>query len=164
MTFSFTDCAGGLDINTITSVSASWFSFVISQPVHLTFNQLSHNRIHQIRIKHMSWQFNDRNPITLILATIISLVFFKANFTVVGIEFLKALWSASSIILVIFTAILGAQTAGGGIGTSIAPGNIVLGTTTAGILGSEGKVLRKNIPFALAVATVYGLIIFLMPL
>ena len=59
-------------------------------------------------------------------------------------------------------AILGAQTAGGGIGTAIAPGNIVLGTTTAGILGSEGKVLRKNIPFALAVATVYGLIMFLL--
>lgn len=59
-------------------------------------------------------------------------------------------------------AILGAQTSGGGIGTAIAPGNIVLGTTTAGILGSEGKVLRKNIPFALAVATVYGLIMFLL--
>lgn len=58
-------------------------------------------------------------------------------------------------------AILGAQTAGGGIGTSIAPGNIILGTTTAGILGSEGKVLIKIIPWTLAVATIFGILLFL---
>ncbi len=58
-------------------------------------------------------------------------------------------------------AILGAQTGGGGIGTSIAPGNIILGTTTAGILGSEGKVLIKIIPYTLAVAAIFGVILFL---
>ena len=57
-------------------------------------------------------------------------------------------------------AILGAQTAGAGIGTSIAPGNIVLGTTTAGILGSEGQVLKKIIPFALGVASLYGFLLY----
>ncbi len=56
--------------------------------------------------------------------------------------------------------ILAAQTAGGAIGTSIAPGNIVLGATTVGILGSEGKVLKKLIPFALTVATIFGILIF----
>ena len=61
-------------------------------------------------------------------------------------------------------AILGSQTAGGGIGTSIAPGNIVLGTTTAGILGSEGKVLQKIIPFALLMASIYGIIMYLLVL
>ncbi|MGF7060499.1 L-lactate permease [Brassicibacter mesophilus] len=59
------------------------------------------------------------------------------------------------------SAILGAQTAGGGIGTSIAPGNIVLGTTTAEILGSEGKVLKKIIPFALAVACIFGFLLYI---
>ena len=58
-------------------------------------------------------------------------------------------------------AILGSQTAGGAIGTSIAPGNIVLGTTTAGILGSEGKVLKKIIPFTLVMATIFGLLLFI---
>lgn len=58
-------------------------------------------------------------------------------------------------------AILGAQTAGGGIGTAIAPGNIILGTTTAGILGSEGKVLIKIIPWTLAAAAIFGLLLFL---
>lgn len=58
-------------------------------------------------------------------------------------------------------AILGAQTGGGAIGTAIAPGNIVLGTTTAGILGSEGKVLKKIIPFALGVASLFGVLLYL---
>ena len=57
--------------------------------------------------------------------------------------------------------ILGAQTAGGAIGTSIAPGNIILGTTTAGILGFEGKVLIKLIPYTLLAATLFGFILYL---
>lgn len=58
-------------------------------------------------------------------------------------------------------SILGAQTAGASIGIAISPGNIVLGTTSAGILGSEGKVLRKIIPFALGVATLFGVLLYL---
>lgn len=68
--------------------------------------------------------------------------------------------TTSQIIGLNTNAILGAQTAGAGIGTSVAPGNIVLGTTTAGILGSEGKVLKKIIPFALGVASLYGLLLY----
>lgn len=68
--------------------------------------------------------------------------------------------TTSQIIGLNTNAILGAQTAGAGIGTSIAPGNIVLGTTTAGILGSEGKVLKKIIPFALGVASLYGVLLY----
>lgn len=59
------------------------------------------------------------------------------------------------------SGILGAQTGGGGIGTSIAPGNIILGTTTAGILGAEGKVLIKIIPYTLAAAAIFGVILYL---
>ena len=61
-----------------------------------------------------------------------------------------------------YHSILGVQTAGGSIGTSIAPGNIVLGTTTASILGSEGKVLRKIMPFALILAFIFGLILYFL--
>lgn len=56
--------------------------------------------------------------------------------------------------------ILGAQTAGGAIGNTIAPGNVILGTTTAGILGLEGKVLKRILPIALASAFVVGGIVF----
>lgn len=56
-------------------------------------------------------------------------------------------------------AILGAQTAGAAIGNSIAPGSIILGTTTAGILGQEGFILRKILPIALGIAVLCGIIL-----
>ena len=37
-----------------------------------------------------------------------------------------------------------------------APGNIVLGRTTAGIMGQEGKVLQKVLPITLAAAAIVG--------
>ncbi len=56
-------------------------------------------------------------------------------------------------------ALLGAQTAGGAIGNTVAPGNIILGTTTAGILGYEGIILKKIIPVALCAALFCGIIL-----
>ncbi len=57
--------------------------------------------------------------------------------------------------------ILGAQTAGGAIGNTICPGNIILGTTTAGILGKEGLVLRKILPLTVTAAVIVGAIVYL---
>jgi len=57
-------------------------------------------------------------------------------------------------------AILGAQTAGGAIGGAICPGNIVLGTTTANILGQEGKALRKILPLTIVAAVIVGAVLF----
>lgn len=59
------------------------------------------------------------------------------------------------------SAILGAQTAGGAAGNMIAPGNVLLGTTTAGILGKEGDVLRITIPLFTMVAAIVGVTVFL---
>ena len=56
--------------------------------------------------------------------------------------------------------VLGAQTAGGAIGAAICPGNIVLGCTTAGIMGQEGKVLQKVLPITLAAAAIVGAIMY----
>lgn len=56
------------------------------------------------------------------------------------------------------SAVLGAQTAGGAIGAAICPGNIVLGCTTAGIVGQEGKVLKKVLPITLAAAVAVGIV------
>ena len=52
--------------------------------------------------------------------------------------------------------IIAAHHAGGAIGNSISPANVVLGTGTAGIVGQEGAVLRKTLPWALAAAVVTG--------
>ena len=59
-------------------------------------------------------------------------------------------------------AILGAQTAGGAIGNTICPGNIILGTTTAGILGKEGTVLRKILPITISAAAIVGITVLVV--
>jgi lactate permease len=51
---------------------------------------------------------------------------------------------------------IAAQSTGGAIGNAIAPANVVLGTGTAGIVGREGEVLRKTLPWAAVVAVVVG--------
>ncbi len=56
-------------------------------------------------------------------------------------------------------AVLGAQTAGGAIGNILSPGNVVLGTTTAGILGREGEVLRITFPLTLLISAVVGIVV-----
>jgi lactate permease len=55
------------------------------------------------------------------------------------------------------SAIIAAQGAGGAIGNSISPSNVVLGTGTAGIVGKEGDVLRKTLPWAALAAVATGL-------
>jgi len=45
--------------------------------------------------------------------------------------------------------ILASQSAGGAIGNAIAPANLVLGASTAGISGQEGDILRKTLPWTL---------------
>lgn len=54
-------------------------------------------------------------------------------------------------------AVLAAQSTGGAVGNVVAPTNIIMGTTTAGISGAEGDILRKTIPWAAAVAVLTGL-------
>jgi lactate permease len=73
-------------------------------------------------------------------------------------------YSLSEILQVESHLLLGAQTAGGSIGTSIAPSNVVLGATTAGILGKEGDILRKILPFVVAVTGLFGLITLILSL
>lgn len=58
-------------------------------------------------------------------------------------------------------AILGAQTAGGAVGSTMCPGNIVLGATTAGIPGREGEILRQVIPISVCAALCIGGFLFL---
>lgn len=59
-------------------------------------------------------------------------------------------------------AVLGSQTAGGSIGSTISPSNIVLGTTTANIPGNEGRVLKKIIVVAVPATLLIGVILFVL--
>jgi len=54
-------------------------------------------------------------------------------------------------------AIIAAQAAGSAYGNAVAPANIVLGTSIAGIKGQEGAVLRLTIGWTLAVLVLTGL-------
>ena len=57
-------------------------------------------------------------------------------------------------------AILGAQSAGGAIGSAVSPSKIILGTTTASILGKEGEVLKRILALTVPTTIVIGLILF----
>ena len=52
--------------------------------------------------------------------------------------------------------VLGSQMTGGAFGNAISPSNVVLGTGTVGIVGQEGEVLRKTLPWVVLVAVVVG--------
>lgn len=54
-------------------------------------------------------------------------------------------------------AIIAAQSAGGSIGNAIAPANVVLGASTAGISGREGEILRKTMPWTLMAVIITGI-------
>ena len=58
--------------------------------------------------------------------------------------------------------IIGAQSTGGAIGNAIAPANVVLGTGTAGIIGQEGQVLRRTLPWAVVVTLITGAVALLL--
>ena len=59
-------------------------------------------------------------------------------------------------------AVLGAQSAGGAIGSAVSPSKIILGTTTANILGREGEVLKKILSITVPATIVIGVIVFVM--
>lgn len=55
------------------------------------------------------------------------------------------------------STILAAQSAGGAIGNAVAPTNLVLGASTAGIKGQEGEVLRQAMPWTVVTVLLTGL-------
>lgn len=64
--------------------------------------------------------------------------------------------SAAQLLGIPAAPILTAQTVGGAIGTVLGPSTILLGTTTAGCIGREGEVLKRLLPFALALTALTG--------
>ncbi|MGO1118189.1 L-lactate permease [Rhodovibrionaceae bacterium A322] len=56
------------------------------------------------------------------------------------------------------SSVIAAQSAGGAIGNAIAPANAVLGTSTTGIVGKEGDILRLTLPWTLGIAVITGIL------
>jgi lactate permease len=49
------------------------------------------------------------------------------------------------------------QSIGGSLGSAIAPAKVLIGSTIVGLNGREGEVLRKTIPYCLAIVLLVGL-------
>jgi lactate permease len=58
--------------------------------------------------------------------------------------------------------IIAAQSAGGAIGNAIAPANVVLGASTAGISGQEGEIIRKTLPWTIGAIVLTGVATIVM--
>jgi lactate permease len=55
-----------------------------------------------------------------------------------------------------------AQTAGGSVGSMLAPVKIILGCSTVGQVGKEGQVLRQTVPCGLAIGLALGALIYVL--
>ncbi len=58
--------------------------------------------------------------------------------------------------------IVSAQTTGGALGSMIAPAKIIVGLSTVNLQGHDGEVLRKTIPYGLAIGLAMGLVTLIL--
>jgi lactate permease len=63
---------------------------------------------------------------------------------------------AAELLAISGPIILAAQTTGGSLGSMLAPAKIIVGCSTAGLSGQEGRVLKKTLPPGLIIAGVVG--------
>jgi len=68
----------------------------------------------------------------------------------------------TALVLGVSTRIMAAvQSAGGSLGSAIAPAKVLIGSTTVGLSGSEDLVMRKSIPYCMLLVLVLGVISWL---
>lgn len=68
----------------------------------------------------------------------------------------------TAVSLGISTRIMAAvQSAGGSLGSAIAPAKVLIGSTTVGLSGKENSVMNKTIPYCMAIVAVVGIIAWL---
>jgi lactate permease len=65
---------------------------------------------------------------------------------------------ASILLGINVLVILGAQTTGGSLGSMLAPAKLIVGSSTAGLAGQEGSVLKKTLWPGLIIAGVVGIL------
>jgi lactate permease len=65
--------------------------------------------------------------------------------------------STAELIGVSAVVILGAQTTGGSLGSMLAPAKVIVGCSTTGLAGQEGKVLRITVVYGLLITAAVGL-------
>jgi lactate permease len=68
---------------------------------------------------------------------------------------------AAQLLGISVAVILAAQTTGGALGSMLAPAKLIVGCSTAGLAGQEGKVLKKTLAPGLIIAGVVGVLAWL---
>ena len=65
---------------------------------------------------------------------------------------------AAELLLISVPIILAAQTTGGALGSMLAPAKLIVGCSTAGLAGQEGRVLKKTLLPGLLITGVVGIL------
>lgn len=64
----------------------------------------------------------------------------------------------AGLISVVPVILISTQTAGGSLGSMIAPAKLIVGCSNVGLVGKEGQVLRMTLPYSLAIGLLIGLV------
>ncbi|MEM3653891.1 MAG: L-lactate permease, partial [Candidatus Bathyarchaeia archaeon] len=54
------------------------------------------------------------------------------------------------------------QTTGGAIGSMLAPAKVIVGASTTGLIGKEGKILRKTLKYGITMALIIGILVWML--
>ncbi len=102
-------------------------------------------------------------PVYPFLAPFIGLLgsFMTGSNTNSNVVFTGLQMQASQLLGLPAALILAAQTTGGALGTMLAPARIIVGCSTAGLVGQEGLVLKRTVAYGLAIAGMVGVITWL---
>lgn len=68
----------------------------------------------------------------------------------------------AALIAALPVVLVAAQTAGGSLGSMIAPAKLIVGCSNVGLAGQEGQVLRKTLPYSLVIGLLVGLAALLL--
>jgi len=102
-------------------------------------------------------------PLYPLVAPFIGLLgaFMTGSNTNSNVVFAPLQQQAAQLLQISVPVILGAQTTGGSLGSMLAPAKLIVGCSTAGLAGQEGRVLKKTLLPGLIIAGVVGLLAWL---
>jgi lactate permease len=103
-------------------------------------------------------------PLYPLVAPFIGLLgaFMTGSNTNSNVVFAPLQQQAAQLLGISVAVILAAQTTGGALGSMLAPAKLIVGCSTAGLAGEEGKVLKKTLAPGLIIAGVVGVLAWLV--
>jgi lactate permease len=99
-------------------------------------------------------------PLYPVVAPFIGLLgaFMTGSNTNSNVVFVPLQQQAAKLLGISVLAILAAQTAGGAVGSALAPAKVIVGCSTAGLVGQEGRVLKRILMPGLIIIAVIGVL------